>query len=160
MESPEVELPSLNESPLSQVEREGSGLPSRGKPSPKYPLGREVFDRKGFAQYQAQPLESKREILRKQWADLAYLLLSKATSFAATVTKKDYGRLVQILTSAGISMDKVFPKDLPSSVNNLVVNMFKGLPNERVLRVIGSAPLPSQEPLRDNPSADTLPGNT
>ena len=126
------------------------GIP-RGKPSKGQPLGRIVFDKVGFAKYRANPLETKREYLKNQWLDLTYLLLGKATALAMTVQKKDFGRLVQILTSAGIAHDKVFPKVHDASVGNLVVNMFKGLPTDKVLRVIGGAPVPSGEPLEGKP---------
>jgi len=131
---------------------EAIALPSRGKPSQKQPLGRQVFDRKAFAQYQAQPLESKREYLKQQWLDVAYLCLGKGASLALTLGKKDYGRLVQILTSAGIAYDKVFPKGDTLSVN-LAVNMFKGLPQEKVLRVLG----PTAIPCGGKPLEETIP---
>lgn len=139
-------LPS--EKPLG-VENEEEPLAGRGIPSEKFPQGRVAFDRKGFTLYQGQPIDSKREYLKNQWLDLTYLLLGKATTLAQTVTKKDFGRLVQILTSAGIAHDKVFPKVIDPSVNHLVVNMFKGLPSEKVLRVIGEIPSP-QIPLEGN----------
>lgn len=138
------------------VPEEFQGIP-RGKPTKGQPLGRVVFDKKGFAQYRANPLESKREHLKNQWLDLTYLLLGKATAMAMTVQKKDFGRLVQILTSAGIAHDKVFPKVNDPSVSNLVVNMFKGLPNDKVLRVIGGAPVPSELPLGGKPLVTSLP---
>ncbi len=124
---------------------------ARGKPSVKHPQGRQVFDRKGLSVYNAKPLESKRETLKTYWAELAYILVSKAASMSVGITKKDYGRLMQLVTTAGIAHDKVFPKDLPSPVSNLVVNMFKGLPSDKVLRVIGQAPIPTEKPLDDTP---------
>ena len=133
------------------VDLEEIGIPSRGKPSPKFPLGREVFDRKGFALYQAQPLESKRELLRKSWLDVSYLALGRTTSLALTLQKKDFGRLVQLLTSAGIAYDKVFPKDIAPNNNTLVFNLFKGLPSDRLLRVVGQVSLPSDSPLEGKP---------
>ncbi len=115
--------------------------------------------RKGFLAYRAKPLQEKREYLKDQWLDVTYLLLQKASSLACTVQKKDFGRLVQILTSAGIAHDKVFPKVNDPSVSNLVVNMFKGLPTEKVLRVIGGAPTPSGETLEGKPlEGDSLEG--
>ena len=135
-----------SEEPLDSEDDEtpdAIGIPGRGKPTKAQPLGRQVFDRGEFAKYRADPIDNKREYLKSQWLDLTYLLLGKATSMALTVQKKDFGRLVQILTSAGIAHDKVFPKVNDPSVSNLVVNMFKGLPNDKVLRVIGGAPVPS-----------------
>ena len=134
-----------SEQPLEREEDETPdeiGIPGRGKITKAQPLGRQVFDRVGFKAYRAQPIDSKREYLKTQWLDLTYLLLGKATSMALTVQKKDFGRLVQILTSAGIAHDKVFPKVNDPSVSNLVVNMFKGLPTDKVLRVIGDIPTP------------------
>lgn len=123
------------------------GLPlvARGKPSVKNPLGKVAFDTKGLRLFQAKPLETKREILRAQWSGLAYILLSKATAIAQGVSKKDFGRLMQLVTTAGISYDKVFPKVENPSVGNLVVNLFKGLPSEKVLGVLGGSPTPRGE---------------
>lgn len=139
-----------NEEPLdSEAVEEAGGIP-RGKPSKKQPLGRVVFDAKGLSLYNAKPLEDKREYLKNQWLTLTYLLLGKANAMAQSVQKKDFGRLVQILTSAGIAHDKVFPKVNDPSVSHLVVNMFKGLPTDKVLRVIGGIPSP-QLPLEGKP---------
>ena len=139
-----------SEEPLGDEGSEEEGLSGRGKPSSKFTLGRVAFDRKGFSQYQAETIDNKREYLKNQWLDLTYILLGKATTMAQSVQKKDFGRLVQILTSAGIAHDKVFPKVNDPSVSNLVVNMFKGLPNDKVLRVIGGIPSP-QLPLEGKP---------
>jgi hypothetical protein len=138
-----------SEEPLDTEGEDEEALPGRGKPSAKFTQGRVAFDRKGFSEYRAQPIDNKREYLKTQWLDLTYLLLLKASTMAQTVQKKDFGRLVQILTSAGIAHDKVFPKVNDPSVSNLVVNMFKGLPSDRVLKVIGGIPSP-QIPLEGN----------
>ncbi len=149
---------SPSEEPLDSEESDEVGLAGRGKPSAKFTLGRVAFDRKGFTQYRAESIDNKREYLKNQWLDLTYLLLGKATTLAQTVQKKDFGRLVQILTSAGIAHDKVFPKVNDPSVSNLVVNMFKGLPNDRVLRVIGGVPTPSTDYLQEKPLVSNLAG--
>ena len=136
------------EEPLDRTERgTADRLPliARGKPSVKNPLGKVAFDTRGFQLFQAKPLETKRDILRSQWSGLAYILLSKATAIAQGVSKRDYGKLLQLVTTAGISYDKVFPKVDNPSVGNLVVNLFKGLPNDKVLGVIGSSPTPKGE---------------
>ena len=146
-----------SDEPLDSVDDDEEALPGRGKPSAKFTQGRVAFDRKGFTQYRAQSIDSKREYLKEQWLDLTYLLLLKASSMAQTVQKKDFGRLVQILTSAGIAHDKVFPKVNDPSVSNLVVNMFKGLPNDKVLRVIGGAPVPTGDYLGGKPLEVNLP---
>lgn len=112
-------------------------IPGRGKPSVSNPLGRPSVDLKEYTAFQAKPLEDKRKYLTDQWTQLAYLTLSKANSFALTVTKKDFGRLMQLATVAGIGWDKVFPKGVPDSHHNLVLNIFNGLPREKVLKVIG-----------------------
>ena len=148
-----------SEEPLDSDEGETPdeiGIPGRGKITKAQPLGRQVFDRAGFARYRAEPIDNKREYLKTQWLDLTYLLLGKATSMALTVQKKDFGRLVQILTSAGIAHDKVFPKVNDPSVSNLVVNMFKGLPSDKILKVIGGVPVPSGEPPSGQPLEVTV----
>ena len=134
---------SLDVDPIE--ESKGKVLVSRGKPSSKHPLGRVAFNTRGLTVFQSKPLESKRDILRDQWASLAYVLLGKANAISQSVTKKDFGRLMQLVTTAGISYDKVFPKVENPSVGNLVVNLFKGLPSEKVLGVLGAAPTPKGE---------------
>ena len=115
---------------------------ARDKPSWQNRLGRPKFNLNDLTVFNAKPLESKREVLKKQWADITYMLLGKAKSNVLTLSKKDYGRLCQIITSAAISFDKVFPKGEVPSVGNLVVNLFRSLPSDQVLRVIGAAPTP------------------
>lgn len=143
-----------SEKPL-EILADGLPLTGRIKPSVSNPLGKIGFDRQALLAYMDKSLESKRNHLREEWLTLSYLLLGKANAMALTVTKKDFGRLVQILTSAGIAHDKVFPKVNDVGVSNLVVNMFKGLPNDKVLRVIGGAPVPKGEPLEGKP-LDTM----
>lgn len=124
--------------------------PPRGKLPLRNASGRPSFDTKGFAQYLDKPLSDKKKLLTEQWAQLAYILLGKATSVAMGVTKKDFGRLMQIVTTAGIAHDKLFPKGLDVS-GNLVFNLFQGLPNDKVLRVLGDVPVPSERPLDSIP---------
>lgn len=109
------------------------------------PPSKVKFDHLGYATYQAQPLDSKREYLRQQWLDVSYLALGKAKQLAMSLAKKDYGRLVQLLTSAGIAYDKVFPKVDTAQGNTLVFNLFKGLSTEKLLKVVGQVELPRVE---------------
>jgi hypothetical protein len=148
---------SPTEEPLGSLDTGGLPLTGRKKPSVSNPLGKEGFDRQALKAYVVKPLEDKRNHLRDEWLTLAYLLLGKANSLALTCTKKDYGRLVQILTSAGIAHDKVFPKVNDPATGTLVFNMFKSLPTEKVLRVIGGSPIPSGEPLEGKPLEVSIP---
>ncbi len=135
---------------------------ARGKPSPQHPLGRQAFDRKGFEAYQLKPLESKREYLKQQWANVSYMVLTHATALCMSLSKKDYGKLVQLMTSAGIAYDKVFPKEQASVQLNLVQNLFNGLPQGKVVEVIGGTPQASIDvanaiPIPCPPSGDDTP---
>ncbi len=98
------------------------------------------FDKVAYGEFQRKPLDRKRDYLRDQWLDVAYITLGKAKLFAQSVTKKDYGKLVQLLMASGISWDKVFPKDVASVQLNLVQNLFNGLPQGKVIEVIGGTP--------------------
>lgn len=140
-ESKPVELP------LGTGESQGIEGIARGKPSAKNPLGRVAFDSKALEDFQRKPLESQRESLRKQWLSIAHMVLAQAGSLCMSLPKKDYGRLVQLLTSAGISYDKVFPKVDTVQGNNLVLNLFNGLPKDKLVRVIGEVPVPSSDTL-------------
>jgi hypothetical protein len=97
-----------------------------------------VIDKAQQAAYQAKPLNTKGEHLRNMWADVAYNVLCQAEKFSRSVSKKDYGRLMQLLSSAGIAYDKVVPKGIQVS-NNLQFNLFTGLQHDRVSAVLGNA---------------------
>ena len=99
--------------------------------------GRVAFNTKQHAAYTAQPLEKKAEILKRQWANVGYILLCQAERFAQSVTKKDYGRLMQLLSSAGIAYDKVVPKG--EVLGSLTFNLFNGLDKSRLKGVLGQA---------------------
>lgn len=146
----------LEEIPLGQADNEQIVSLARGKATSFNPLGKIAFDRKGFEAFQRKPMESKREVLKQQWLSIAHMVLSQATALCMSLPKKDYGKLVQLLTSAGISYDKVFPKVDSVQGNNLVLNLFNGLPKDRVVRVIGEVAQPSDVPLDSN----TLPTPT
>lgn len=98
--------------------------------------GRPAFNDKAHAAFTAQPIEKKAEILKRQWANIGYILLCQGERFAQSVTKKDYGRLMQLLSSAGIAYDKVVPKGV--ELGSLTFNLFKGLDPGRVSAVLGN----------------------
>jgi hypothetical protein len=126
----------------TKQELRAQGLDITGKPLPPTKV---AFDHNGYQVFQRKSLESKREYLKQQWLNVGYLTLSKAELFSRSVTKKDFGKLVQILMSAGISWDKVFPKVDTGSGNSLVLNLFNGLPKDDTLRVIADIPTPSEK---------------
>lgn len=106
--------------------------------------GRPAFNDKAHALFTAQPIEKKAEILKRQWANIGYILLCQGERFAQSVTKKDYGRLMQLLSSAGIAYDKVVPKG--EMLGSLTFNLFKGLDHSAVSTVLGqtqSLPAPT-----------------
>jgi hypothetical protein len=141
----------LEEIPLSTtgsllVDRKQGTVPKAKRLAPS----KEPFDHKEYLSFQGKPVESKREYLKLQWLDIAYLTLTRAKTFTRSITKKDYGRLVQLLTAGGIAWDKVFPKVDTVQGNNLVLNLFNGLPKDKVVRVVGEVPLASEIPLSNN----------
>ncbi len=99
--------------------------------------GRPAFNTKRHAAFTAQPIEKKAEILKRQWANIGYILLCQGERFAQSVTKKDYGRLMQLLSSAGIAYDKVVPKG--ESLGNVTFNLFKGLDSTKLASVLGQS---------------------
>ena len=99
--------------------------------------GRPAFNTKQHAAFTAQPLEKKAEVLRKQWANIGYILLCQAERFSQSVTKKDYGRLMQLLSSAGIAYDKVVPKG--ELAGSLTFNLFNGLDKSKLQQVLGNS---------------------
>lgn len=108
--------------------------------------GRPAFNTKQHAAFTAQPIEKKAEILKRQWANIGYILLCQGERFAQSVTKKDYGRLMQLLSSAGIAYDKVVPKG--EVLGSLTFNLFKGLDTTKLATVLGQSQV--------KPSSDTV----
>ena len=107
------------------------------KASKKTLGGRPAFNTKQHAAFTAQPIEKKAEILKRQWANIGYILLCQAERFAQSVTKKDYGRLMQLLSSAGIAYDKVVPKG--ELAGSLTFNLFNGLDKGKLQAVLGNS---------------------
>jgi len=106
--------------------------------------GRPAFNTKQHAAFTAQPIEKKAEILKRQWANIGYILLCQGERFAQSVTKKDYGRLMQLLSSAGIAYDKVVPKG--ESLGNVTFNLFKGLDSTKLANVLGQSQVMPSSP--------------
>lgn len=127
------EIENLDESDLASAPVTGRKLSDKSK---KTLGGRPAFNDKAHAVFTAQPIEKKAEILRRQWANIGYILLCQGERFAQSVTKKDYGRLMQLLSSAGIAYDKVVPKG--EVLGSLTFNLFKGLDNHKVSAVLGN----------------------
>lgn len=114
--------------------------------------GRPAFNTKQHAAFTAQPLEKKAEILKRQWANIGYILLCQAERFSQSVTKKDYGRLMQLLSSAGIAYDKVVPKG--ELAGSLTFNLFNGLDKSKLQSVLGQSQV---KPSSDNTVIDITP---
>ena len=88
--------------------------------------------------YMAQPAEKRKEIAKREWERLAYVLLGRANAYAQHITKKDFGRLMQLATTAGIAFDKYMPKEDRAMQGNLIVNMFGSLDSNRLGGVVGT----------------------
>lgn len=129
----ERDIDNLDEHDLATLPVQGRKLSGKSK---KTLGGRPAFNNKAHAVFTAQPIEKKAEILRRQWANIGYILLCQGERFAQSVTKKDYGRLMQLLSSAGIAYDKVVPKG--EVLGSLTFNLFKGLDNHKVSAVLGN----------------------
>lgn len=93
--------------------------------------------------YMAQPAEKRKEIAKREWERLAYVLLGRANAYAQHITKKDFGRLMQLATTAGIAFDKYMPKEDRAMQGNLIVNMFGSLDSGRLGGVVGTTVIDS-----------------
>jgi hypothetical protein len=96
-----------------------------------------VIDPVEFRRYQEMNLQRKGAYLREEFADVAYIVLKRAKMFAPSVSKRDFGKLTMLMSSAGIAYDKVIPKGEPLGVA-IQVNLFKGLSQERIGPVLGN----------------------
>jgi hypothetical protein len=124
-----LDIDSLGTSPVQGRKLAPSGKRTLG--------GRPAFDAKKQAAFASQPIERKAEILKRQWANIGYILLCQAERFSQSVTKKDFGRLMQLLSSAGIAYDKVVPKG--EVLGSLTFNLFKGLEPSKLNAVLGQS---------------------
>jgi len=126
-------------------------------PMPRSP-GRPVeVDKEAVSAFVAQPLKQKQVALKEDWAELAYILVNRAKRIGATISRQDFGRLQQLVTSAGIAIDKVVPKGDPpppppppvEGVNvygNVMFNLFGSLGQAKVMdMLVPKLPQPKQE---------------
>lgn len=112
---------------------------NRATTKPPKSLGRPEFDTSSLAQFQVKPQDKQKDDLKAAWADAAYILSERLKRFAMTVSRKDFGRLQQLVTSAGIAYDKVFPKGESTGAvinGNIMFNLFGSLGGEKVMRIL------------------------
>lgn len=138
----------LEEADIGQVM--DTPLPAlRKRPPPPKSLGRPEFDSKGLAEFQSKPPEKQKEELKTSWAEAAYILAERLKRFAMTVSRKDFGRLQQLATSAGVAYDKVIPKGMeqPNLAvhGNVMFNLFGSLGADKVMRILTPTVAPIKE---------------
>lgn len=126
--------------------------PAKTRPKPPRSLGRPEFDTDGLIAFNAKPPSSQKEEIKASWASAAYILAERLKRFSMTVSRKDFGRLQQLATSAGVAYDKVFPKGehpVLEASNNVIFNLFGNLGGEQVMRILQPAiptlPVPVKE---------------
>ena len=107
-------------------------------PASRLPVspGRPAFDKGSLDEFKKLPLEKQKGKIRESWAEVAFILAARAKQFGKTVTKADFGRLQQLVTSAGIAVDKVITKGEVPMTTNVVFNLFGGIGAERMLKVV------------------------
>lgn len=103
--------------------------------------------------YRKASLQDKREILKDQWYETAFVLLERAKKMAPNTPKTEFGRLQQAIVAAGIAYDKVTPKADTVAMGNLVAHLFHGLNSSKVSQVIGEAPVPKGRLIEATPEA-------
>lgn len=130
-EMAEAELPSVAEMPMESSCNE-TGIERAKKPQPI-----NVRRPSNVDQYALQPVEKQRKMLRSEWSNLAYVLVERANTYAKAITKKDFGRLMQLVTTAGIAFDKTMPKVDQGMQGNLIVNLFGSLDQSKLAGVLG-----------------------
>jgi len=131
------------------------------KSSPPRSLGRPEFDTKGLIEFQAKPLQEQKETLKASWADAAYVLAERLKRFSMSVSRKDFGRLQQLATSAGVAYDKVFPKgeQQPLAVHgNVMFNLFGSLGGDKIMSILTPQIPQPKEPINVTPEADRIVG--
>lgn len=136
----------------------GDPLPAPRKPVPPRSLGRPEFDKEGLTEFQALPPDKQKEELKASWADAAYILAERLKRFSMTVSRKDFGRLQQLATSAGVAYDKVIPKGESQNLNltqNVMFNLFGSLGGDKIMRILmPPVPKPLKELENGHPGED------
>src|SRR5688572_25189279 len=131
-------------------------VPQSVKSRPPKSLGRPEFDRSALEGFQAKPPSEQKEVLKTEWADLAFILAERAKRFSMTVSRKDFGRLQQLTTTAGIAYDKIFPKGDPASGvaihGNVMFNLFGNLGQEKINRILTPMAIPTVKEIPHEPS--------
>ncbi len=141
------------ENQLAQNGAEMVDLPviTTKRPAPPRSLGRPEFDKEGLEEFQVKPLDKQKETLKASWADAAYILAERLKRFSMTVSRKDFGRLQQLATSAGVAFDKVFPKGEQQSLavhGNVMFNLFGSLGGDKIMKIL-SPQIPVIKELQD-----------
>ena len=119
------------------------------RPAPPRSLGRPEFDTKALTEFQAKPPSLQKEELKASWADAAYILAERLKRFSMSVSRKDFGRLQQLATSAGVAYDKVIPKGEGSNIaiqGNVMFNLFGNLGGDKVMRILAPSVPQLKEP--------------
>jgi len=101
--------------------------------------GRPAFDQATLQEFDLGTLEQKKAKVDQKWAAAAYILAERARRFGLTVTKADFGRLQQLVTSAGIARDKIWAKpeaETPAIQNNFLVALFGSIGMDTMLSTV------------------------
>lgn len=90
------------------------------------PGGRDWHQNKLLAEFSPKSLTLRHKTTRDTWIDTAYLLAVRAKSVAKRSGKLDYNLLYRLVLSAGIAMDKAFPK-LETPASGTILHLYNHL---------------------------------
>ena len=129
----------------------GAVIPRAKRTSiPPLSKGRPIeFDAKSLVEYQAKPPSIQKEVLKASWADAAFILAERLKRFSTTVSRKDFGRLQQLATSAGVAYDKVIPKNTSDNTlgtGNVIFNLFGSLGVDKIKAILAPQPVQTLQP--------------
>jgi hexokinase len=124
------------------------GIP--GITSSGNPLGKAVH-KKAIEDFEALTPKEQYDSLRATWRSIAMGIASRAKTFSASCSSKEFGKLAQLVAAGTASLDKAFPPKEQTQSAKLIVNLFSSL-GQRAARIaipevptIDVTPVPDKE---------------
>lgn len=138
---------------LPHLEGDLSTLPTTpgipGITSSGNPLGKAVH-RKAIEEFEDLTPKEQHEHLRALWRSIAMGIASRAKTFTASCSSKEFGKLYQLVQAGTASLDKAFPPKEQTQSAKLIVNLFSSLGSRAASIAIPTVPTIDVTPKESN----------
>lgn len=126
--TPKIHTPTVPD--LPHIEGELTTLPTTpgipGITSSGNPLGKAIH-KKAIEDFESMTPKEQYDHLRATWRSIAMGIASRAKSFSASCSSKEFGKLYQLVSAGTASLDKAFPPKEQTQSAKLIVNLFGSL---------------------------------